>query len=161
MTVLDFSVVDIDGKTRSLREFEGKVLLLVNVASQCGLTPQYAGLQELWTSYQSRGLVVLGFPCNQFGGQEPGSEAQVKQFCETRFGVTFPMFAKVDVNGPARHPLYEHLTTQPTQPEGPGNISWNFAKFLVDRTGTVVARFAPTTAPASDEIVRAIEAALG
>jgi glutathione peroxidase len=132
-------------------------LLVVNVASQCGLTPHYAGLQELYESYGDRGLTVLGFPCNQFGGQEPGSEDEIKTFCETRFGVTFPMFAKIDVNGANRHPLYEHLTSQPTQPDGPGDIGWNFAKFLVDRDGKVVARFAPPTAPVSEEVVGAIE----
>jgi glutathione peroxidase len=133
------------------------VLLVVNVASQCGLTPHYAGLQELSESFRNRGLVVLGFPCNQFGTQEPGSEAEIKTFCETRYGVTFPMFAKIDVNGGTRHPLYAFLTEQPTQPDGPGDIQWNFAKFLIDRSGKVVARFAPPTKPVSDEIVSAIE----
>src|SRR5262249_50755002 len=122
MNVYDYTARTIDGEERSLRDYSGKVLLVVNVASQCGLTPHYAGLQELYGSFRDRGLVVLGFPCNQFGGQEPGSEAQVKQFCETRFGVTFPMFAKIDVNGPQRHPLYAHLTTQATAPDGPGDI---------------------------------------
>jgi len=160
MTVYDFTLQTIDGNERSLREYAGNALLLVNVASQCGLTPHYTGLQELYQQFHERGLVVLGFPCNQFGGQEPGTEAEIKQFCETRYGVTFPMFAKIDVNGPTRHPLYAHLTTQATQPDGPGDIQWNFAKFLIDRSGAVVARFAPPTKPVSDEIVSAIEQTL-
>lgn len=157
MTLYDFSAQTIDGEERPLRDYTGKVLLVVNVASQCGLTPHYAGLQELSESFRNRGLVVLGFPCNQFGTQEPGSEAEIKTFCETRYGVTFPMFAKIDVNGGTRHPLYAFLTEQPTQPDGPGDIQWNFAKFLIDRSGKVVARFAPPTKPVSDEIVSAIE----
>jgi len=161
MTIYDFTAGTIDGAQQSLRDYAGKVLLVVNVASQCGLTPHYAGLQELYANYGDRGLVVLGFPCNQFGTQEPGSEAQIKQFCETRYGVTFPMFAKIDVNGPQRHPLYAYLTAQPTQPDGPGDITWNFAKFLVDRSGTVAARFVPPTAPVSEEVVSAIEKLLG
>ncbi len=161
MTIYDFTAGRIDGAQQSLRDYAGKVLLVVNVASQCGLTPHYAGLQELYANYGDRGLVVLGFPCNQFGTQEPGSEAQIKQFCETRYGVTFPMFAKIDVNGPQRHPLYAYLTAQPTQPDGPGDITWNFAKFLVDRSGNVAARFVPPTAPVSEEVVSAIEKLLG
>jgi len=157
MTIYDLTAKSIDGEERPLRDYQGKVLLVVNVASQCGLTPHYAGLEELYESFRDRGLVVLGFPCNQFGSQEPGSEGEIKKFCETRFGVTFPMFAKVDVNGPQRHPLYALLTEQATEPDGPGDIQWNFAKFLVDRSGNVAARFAPATKPVSDEIVAAIE----
>jgi glutathione peroxidase len=160
MTIYDFTAKTIDGKDQSLAAYTGKTLLVVNVASQCGLTPHYAGLQELYENYRDRGLVVLGFPCNQFGSQEPGSEGEIKTFCETRYGVTFPMFAKIDVNGPTRHPLYAFLTEQSTRPDGPGDIHWNFAKFLIDRTGKVVARFAPPTKPVSDEIVGAIENAL-
>ncbi len=160
MTIYDFTAETIEGDERSLRDYAGKAVLVVNVASQCGLTPHYAGLQELYASFRDRGLVVLGFPCNQFGSQEPGSAAEIKTFCETRYGVTFPMFAKIDVNGATRHALYSFLTTQPTQPDGPGDIQWNFAKFLIDRSGKVAARFAPTTAPASDELVSAIETAL-
>jgi glutathione peroxidase len=160
MNAHDFKAKTIDGEEQSLGDYSGKVLLVVNVASQCGLTPHYAGLQELYQSFRDRGLVVLGFPCNQFGSQEPGTEADIKTFCETRYGVDFPMFAKVDVNGPNRHPLYEYLTEQATQPDGAGDIQWNFAKFLIDRSGQVVARFAPPTAPASEEIVSAIEKAL-
>ena len=157
MTLYDLTAKTIDGNERSLREYAGKVLLITNVASQCGLTPHYAGLQELYDNFRDRGLVVLGFPCNQFGAQEPGSEAEIKTFCETRYGVTFPKFAKIDVNGTARNPLYAFLTALSTQPDGPGDIQWNFAKFLIDRSGRVAARFAPPTKPVSDEIVGAIE----
>src|SRR6202795_4103508 len=142
MTTYDFSAKTIDGGEQSLGEYAGKALLVVNVASQCGLTPHYAGLQELYESFRDRGLVVLGFPCNQFGGQEPGTESEIKTFCETRFGVTFPLFGKIDVNGPERDPLYGFLPAEPTTPDGPGDIRWNFAKFLIDRSGNVVARFA-------------------
>jgi glutathione peroxidase len=160
-TLHDFSARTIDGKDQSLRDYAGKVALVVNVASQCGLTPQYGGLEELYATFKERGLVVLGFPCNQFGGQEPGTEGEIKTFCETKFGVTFPMFAKVDVNGAGRHPLYDFLTSEATTPDGPGDILWNFAKFLVDRQGKVIARFSPRTAPASEEVVGAVERALG
>ncbi len=160
MTIHQFTAKAIDGNERSLGEYAGKALLVVNVASQCGLTPHYAGLQELYEDFRDRGLVVLGFPCNQFGTQEPGTEAEIKTFCETRYGVTFPMFAKIDVNGPTRHPLYAFLTEQPTQPDGPGDIQWNFAKFLIDGSGKVLARFAPPTKPVSDEIVSAVEKTL-
>ena len=156
-TLYDFSAKTIDGTDQSLRDYAGKVALVVNVASQCGLTPQYGGLEELYTSFKDRGLVVLGFPCNQFGGQEPGTEGEIKTFCETKFGVSFPLFGKVDVNGPDRHPLYGFLTAETTSPDGSGDIKWNFAKFLIDRQGKVVARFAPTTAPVSEEIVAALE----
>lgn len=161
MSVYDFSARTIDGKDLSLREFAGQVLLVVNVASQCGLTPQYRGFQELYEQYRDRGFVVLGFPCNQFGNQEPGTEEEIRTFCETRYQVSFPLFAKIEVNGANRHPLYAYLTQQPTQPDGPGDIQWNFAKFLVGRDGRVVARFAPATAPVSEEVVDALERALG
>ena len=153
----DFSAKTIDGEKRSLRDYAGKVALVVNVASQCGLTPQYGGLEELYERFKGRGLVVLGFPCNQFGGQEPGTESEIKTFCETRFGVTFPLFGKIDVNGPERDPLYGFLTAEQTRPDGPGDIQWNFAKFLIDRSGNVAARFAPTTAPVADEVTGAVE----
>jgi glutathione peroxidase len=160
-TLHDFSAKTIAGTSQPLREYAGKVALVVNVASQCGLTPQYAGLEELYATFKDKGLVVLGFPCNQFGGQEPGTENEIKTFCETKFGVTFPLFSKIDVNGPGRDPLYAFLTSEETTPDGPGDIRWNFAKFLVDRQGKVVARFPPTTAPASEEIVSAVEQQLG
>src|SRR5262245_16644369 len=160
-TVHDFTAKTIDGSDKSLKDYAGKTLLIVNVASQCGLTPQYSGLQKLYQDYRGRGLEVLGFPCNQFGAQEPGSEAQIKTFCETRFAVTFPLFAKLEVNGTGRHPLYGFLTSQSTQPDGSGDIQWNFAKFLVDKSGKVAARFSPTVAPADPELVQAIERSLG
>jgi glutathione peroxidase len=159
-TVYEFTAPAIDGTAKSLKDYAGKTLLVVNVASQCGLTPQYGGLQKLYEQYRGRGLEVLGFPCNQFGGQEPGTEGEIKTFCESRYGVTFPMFAKVEVNGAGRHPLYAFLTAQPTQPDGPGDIQWNFAKFLVDKSGNVVARFAPTIAPVAPELRQAVERAL-
>ena len=160
-TLHDFEVKTIDGKNESLAKYKGKTALVVNVASQCGLTPHYKGLEELYESYKDRGLVVLGFPCNQFGSQEPGTEGEIKTFCETKFGVTFPMFSKIDVNGAGRHPLYAFLTAAETAPDGPGDIQWNFAKFLVDRDGRVAARFAPTEKPVSEAVVSVIEELLG
>ncbi|MDP9105052.1 MAG: glutathione peroxidase [Candidatus Eremiobacteraeota bacterium] len=145
----------IDGSDTTLGAFAGKVLLVVNVASQCGLTPQYSGLQKLYDTYRDRGLVVLGFPANEFGAQEPGTNAQIAQFCETRFGVTFPMFEKVVVKGEARHPLYNALILK-----RPGEIQWNFEKFVVGRDGEAVERFAPTVAPDDPKLVRTIEAEL-
>jgi glutathione peroxidase len=156
-----FRMKTIDGDERSLDDFRGRVCLVVNVASKCGLTPQYAGLQALYERYRDRGLEVLGFPCNQFAGQEPGSDAEVKDFCTTRYAVGFPLFAKIEVNGARRAPLYDWLTSQATQPDGPGDVKWNFAKFLVDRDGHAVARFAPPTDPSAPELVDAIERALG
>lgn len=160
MSVHEFSHPTIDGVDTSLAQFAGKALLIVNVASQCGLTPHYAGMQALHERFAERGFAVLGFPCNQFGSQEPGSEQQIKQFCETRFGVTFPMFAKLEVNGAGRHPLYAWLTSQATKPDGSGDIKWNFAKFVIGPTGEVVARFAPTVTPDDPALIAAIEAAL-
>ncbi len=146
----------IDGSDTTLGAFAGKVLLVVNVASQCGLTPQYSGLQKLYETYRDRGLVVLGFPANEFGAQEPGTNAEIAQFCETRFGVTFPMFEKIVVKGAARHPLYDALiAAQPT-----GEIQWNFEKFVVGRNGEVVERFAPTVAPDDPALVAALETEL-
>jgi len=157
----DFRVKAIDGEERSLADFRGRVCLVVNVASKCGLTPQYAGLQALYERHRDRGLEVLGFPCNQFAGQEPGTDAEVKDFCATRYAVGFPLFSKLEVNGSARAPLYAWLTSQATQPDGPGDVQWNFAKFLIDRDGNAVARFAPPTDPAAPELIAAIERALG
>jgi glutathione peroxidase len=157
MGIYDFSATDIQGKERSLGEFRGKTLLIVNVASRCGLTPHYAELQALYSELRGRGLEVLGFPCNQFGAQEPGSERQIAEFCATNYGVDFPLFAKVEVNGPGRHPLYEWLTSQATAPDGPGDIVWNFAKFVVDPSGRVVARFSPPTKPTEPALRDAIE----
>ena len=150
----DFSAPSISGQDTSLAEFKGKTLLVVNVASACGLTPQYEGLQALHAQYAERGLVVLGFPCNQFGAQEPGSEEEIQHFCSSRFGVEFPLFSKIEVNGPERHPLYQFLI-------GDGeDISWNFEKFLIDDQGQTIARFSPRTAPDDPELVSAIEQSL-
>ncbi|HMJ12651.1 MAG TPA: glutathione peroxidase [Polyangiaceae bacterium] len=160
MGIHEFSLKDIAGKERSLGDFQGKALLVVNVASRCGLTPQYTELQALYGELHDRGLEVLGVPCNQFAGQEPGSEAEIQEFCSTRYNVEFPLFSKVDVNGPNRHALYEWLTAQKTAPEGPGDVQWNFAKFVVDRQGNVVGRFSPTTAPSDPELRAALEKAL-
>ena len=155
-SIHDFSVRTIDGTPRTLADYRGRPLLIVNVASECGLTPQYRGLEQLHEEYGPRGLAVLGFPANEFGAQEPGTNAQIAQFCETRFGVTFPMFEKIVVKGAARHPLYDALiAAQPT-----GEIQWNFEKFVVGRNGDVVARFAPTVAPDDPKLVSTIEAEL-
>ncbi|HKA62127.1 MAG TPA: glutathione peroxidase [Methylomirabilota bacterium] len=160
-TFHDFTMKTIDGKEQSLADYRGKALLVVNVASQCGLTPQYAALQALHAEYSPRGFAVLGFPCNQFAGQEPGSDAEVKAFCSTGYGVTFPLFSKIEVNGKGRAPLYAWLTGEPTRPDGPGDIKWNFAKFVVDRTGQVIARFDPRTAPDAPQVTQAVEKAIG
>jgi glutathione peroxidase len=157
----EFEAAGIDAAEKALSEHAGKVALVVNVASKCGLTPQYEGLERLYNDYRERGFVVLGFPCNQFMGQEPGSEAEISEFCSVNYGVTFPLFSKIEVNGDDRHPAYEFLTSQASEPDGPGDIAWNFAKFLVDGKGQVIARFAPPTDPEAPELKSAIEAALG
>lgn len=147
MSVYDFSAKTIRGEEQSLVDYKGKVLLIVNTASKCGFTPQYKELQELYEQYRDRGFVVLGFPCNQFGHQEPGTEEEIKQFCQANYGVTFPMFAKVDVNGESAHPLFQYLKEKAPGVLGTKAIKWNFTKFLVDRNGNVVARFASQTRP--------------
>lgn len=157
-TVHDFKASALDGTERSLADWHGKVLLIVNVASRCGLTPQYTGLEALQRKYTARGFEVLGFPCNQFGAQEPGSAEEIRDFCSTRYDVTFPMFAKVDVNGGDAHPLWRHLKEQKPGLLGIEAIKWNFTKFLVDREGRVIKRYAPTDEPSAIE--RDIEAAL-
>jgi glutathione peroxidase len=155
-TLYDFTVRSIDGHDKPLAELRGRAALIVNVASQCGLTPQYAKLQELYDKYRERGLEILGFPCNQFAGQEPGTEAEIRHFCETRYGVTFPLFSKIEVNGPGTHPLYAWLKTETNGKD----ITWNFEKFLVGKDGTVRARWSPRTEPDAPEVVRAVEAEL-
>ena len=145
--VYDFSMTDIHGKPQSLSRYKDKVLLIVNTASQCGFTPQYKGLEALYKKMHARGLEVLGFPCNQFGAQEPGSEEEIESFCEVNYGVTFPMFAKIDVNGKNAAPLYEYLKTSRPGLLGSEAIKWNFTKFLVDGHGQVVKRYAPTDTP--------------
>mgnify|MGYP001447471466 CR=1 FL=1 len=158
-TAFDFTATDIDGKERPLAEYRGRVLLVVNTASRCGFTPQYAGLEQLWRDYGGRGLTVLGFPCDQFGHQEPGDEAEIKRFCTLDYGVSFPMFAKVAVNGADAHPLFQWLKNEKSGLLGIAAIKWNFSKFLIGRDGRVLARYAPTDKP---ESLRAdIEKALG
>lgn len=148
-TVFDYSATDIKGKDHALSQYQGKVLLVVNTASKCGFTPQYKGLEALWEKYKDKGLVVLGFPCNQFGKQEPGSDDDISSFCELNYGVTFPVLAKVDVNGSNAHPLFKHLKKEAPGLLGTEGIKWNFTKFLVDKNGRVVDRFAPTDTPES------------
>ena len=156
---IDHTVKRIDGTETSLQDYRGKVMLVVNVASECGLTPQYEELQALHAAYESRGLKVLGFPANEFASQEPGTSTEIATFCSSRYGVTFDMFDKIVVKGPKIAPLYRTLTTE--SPEAfQGDIAWNFAKFLVDRNGFVINRFAPTTTPMSADVTAAIEAAL-
>ena len=157
-TAYDFTATDIDGQTRALREFQGKALLIVNVASKCGFTPQYTGLEQLQRDYAARGFDVLGFPCDQFGHQEPGDEAEIKNFCSLTYDVSFPMFAKIDVNGDAAHPLWKWLKEEKGGFLGIDAIKWNFSKFLVGRDGQVLKRYAPTDKPES--IAKDIEAAL-
>jgi glutathione peroxidase len=157
-SVLDFTVKNIDGKETPLKNYKGSVLLIVNVASKCGLTPQYEQLEALNQKYKEKGLQILGFPANNFMGQEPGDESQIKQFCTLKYKVSFDMFSKISVKGGDIHPLYKFLTTKP-KPIG-GDVDWNFAKFLVDRQGNVIARFSAPTKPDAPEVVAAIEKAL-
>jgi glutathione peroxidase len=156
----DFSTPSLAGEPVALAGFAGKAVLVVNVASACGLTPHYAGLEALQQRYADQGFSVIGFPCNQFGGQEPGSPEAIATFCSTTFGVTFPLMAKTDVNGDARHPLFAWLCGEASGPEGKGDIRWNFTKFVVGRDGALVARFGPTTTPEDPALVAAIERAL-
>jgi glutathione peroxidase len=157
---LDFKMKSIDGKDVDLSKYKGEVLLIVNVASKCGLTPQYEQLEAVYSKYKGQGFEVLGFPANQFGAQEPGTDAEIKQFCTTNFSVDFPMFSKIVVKGDGIHPLYSYLTSIDTEPEKAGDIKWNFEKFLVDRDGKVVKRFSPRVKPDAPEVVEAIEAEL-
>ena len=157
-TIYDFTMTDIDGKKVELKKYEGKVLLVVNVASQCGLTPHYKGLEAMYRKYKDRGLVVVGFPANQFNGQEPGTDAEIKKFCSEKYDVTFPMFSKIVVKGDGIHPLYSWLVQATDNKEA---IEWNFAKFIVGRDGKVLERFHPTTKPEDTKFVAKIEEALG
>jgi glutathione peroxidase len=151
MSLYDIDLVTIDGKPQKMGDFRNKTLLIVNVASQCGFTPQYEGLQALYDKFKGSGLVVLGFPCNQFGQQEPGGEAEIEQFCTRNYGVTFPMFAKIDVNGLNAHPLYKYLKSEKPGIIGTEAIKWNFTKFLVAADGTVLRRYAPSDKPEAIE----------
>ena len=160
MSVYDIPVRSLDGTEASLRDYKDKVLLIVNVASKCGLTPQYTGLEKLHEKFADRGFSVLGFPCNQFGEQEPGSADEIATFCSASYGVTFPLFEKNDVNGPDRHPLYAGLVDVPDAEGHTGDIRWNFEKFLVAPDGSVVARFHPRTEPDAAELLTAVEKVL-
>ena len=155
MNIYDYGVKTIDGQDKLLGDYKGKVLLIVNTASKCGFTPQYQGLEELYRSYKDRGLVVLAFPCNQFAGQEPGSHDEIRAFCSSLYDVSFPLFAKIEVNGKHTHPLYQYLKEEKPGVLGTGAIKWNFTKFLVDRSGQVVKRYGPAEKPES--LVRDIE----
>jgi glutathione peroxidase len=161
MSVYEIEIAALDGSDDpSLSEQQGKLTLMVNVASKCGLTPQYTGLEELHERYADRGFAVLGFPCNQFGDQEPGSADEIATFCSTTYGVTFPMFEKIEVNGEGRHPLYQQLTQTPDDEGKAGDIAWNFEKFLVSPDGQVIKRFRPLVAPTDPALVETIEANL-
>lgn len=151
MSVYDYQANTLSGQEESLSEYEGKVLLIVNTASKCGFTPQYEGLQKLYDTFKDRGFAVLGFPSNQFASQEPGSSEEIQEFCRLNYGVSFPMYEKIDVNGDNAHPLYKYLTKEAPGALGSKSVKWNFTKFLVDREGRVLKRFAPTTTPESIE----------
>ena len=157
-SISDFQAIDITGRSVKLSDQAGKLLLIVNTASQCGFTPQFAGLEKLWQTYKSRGLVIMGFPSNQFGQQDPGSDGEIASFCQVNYGVSFPMMAKVEVNGGATHPLYAWLKAQAPGLLGSQSIKWNFTKFLVGRDGQVIRRYAPQDTP--DKLAADIEAAL-
>jgi glutathione peroxidase len=157
VTIYDAPVRTLSGDPASLADHKGKALLIVNVASQCGLTPQYTGLEQLSEQYGPRGFEVLGFPCNQFGGQEPGTSEEIAQFCSTSYGVTFPLFEKIEVNGEGRHPLYAQLTEKADREGKAGDIQWNFEKFLISPAGEIVERFRPLVTPEDPQLVAAIE----
>ena len=157
-SIQDIALKDIDGKPTSLKAYQGKVVLVVNVASKCGLTPQYEALESVYKKYHKQGLVVVGFPCNDFNGQEPGSAEEIKTFCSTKYSVTFPLMSKLHVKGPEQHPLYTLLTGKDAK--FPGDIEWNFGKFVVGRNGEVLARFKPQTKPDDASVTSAIEEAL-
>lgn len=156
-SVYDFSMKNIDGQDIKLDAYKGKVVMIVNVASKCGYTPQYEGLEAIYKKYKDQGFEILGFPANNFMGQEPGTEKEIKEFCSTKYGVTFPMFAKISVTGADQHPLYTFLTSKQSNPEFGGDISWNFNKFLLDRNGKVVARFGSKDKPEDAAVIGAVE----
>ena len=156
----EFTLNSIDGKPAPLSAYQGKVVLIVNVASRCGFTPQYAGLEALYEKYKDRGFAILGFPANNFGGQEPGTNEEIKTFCSSKYNVTFPMYSKISVKGDDKAPLYQFLTDKQANPATGGEIQWNFTKFLVDKNGKVVARFEPKVTPESPDVAGAIEKAL-
>ena len=160
MTVTDIPLTTLDGRAMSLADYSGRAVLVVNVASKCGLTPQYSALEKLAQDYAARGLTVLGVPCNQFMGQEPGTAEEIQAFCSTTYGVTFPLLAKTEVNGPGQHPLYAELTKTPDAGGEAGDVQWNFEKFLIAPGGTAVNRFRPRTVPDAPEVIAAIEAVL-
>jgi glutathione peroxidase len=157
-SVYDLTVKDIDGKQSSLKAYQGKVILIVNVASRCGFTPQYKNLEAVYEKYKDKGFAVLGFPCNQFGSQEPGTNEEIKQFCSSKYNVSFPLFDKIEVNGPNRHPLYATLAGKDSP--FPGDIKWNFNKFLIGKDGKILKRFDSKVAPDAPEVTQAIEGAL-
>ena len=157
---LNFKVQSLDGKEVDLAQYQGKVVLVVNVASKCGLTPQYKALEALYQKYNDQGLVILGFPCNQFHGQEPGTAEEIRKFCTSKYNVTFPLMAKIEVNGPGASELYKHLKALDAKPKGPGEVTWNFEKFVIGRNGEVVARFKPQTKPDAAEVISVIESEL-
>jgi glutathione peroxidase len=159
-TIHDFTMKAIDGAAIPLAKYKGKVLLVVNVASQCGNTPQYKGLEALYRKYKERGFVVLGFPANDFGQQEPGSNEEIKKFCRTNYDVTFDMFSKISVKGPDQDPLYRFITSSETNPDFSGDVRWNFQKYLVDRNGVIIGKYAPKVDPLSEELDSAVEKAL-
>lgn len=159
-SIYEFDVLDIDGHDVSLSKYKGKVVMIVNTASKCGYTPQYKGLQAIYDKYKDRGFVILGFPANNFGGQEPGSNAEIKDFCTLRYKVSFPMFAKISVKGEDQDPLYTYLTSKKSNPKFGGEITWNFNKFLLNDKGEIIARFASKETPESPEVTKAIEKAL-
>lgn len=160
VSIYDIEVNGLKGDPANLRDYKGKALLIVNVASKCGLTPQYEALQALQEKYEDKGFTVLGFPCNQFFGQEPGTPEEIEEFCSTNFGVSFPLFEKIDVNGPERHELYQILTEVPYSNGEAGDIKWNFEKFVVSPNGHVVARFSPKKTPDDPDVVKTIEEVL-
>ncbi|MEW6737336.1 MAG: glutathione peroxidase [Acidobacteriota bacterium] len=159
-SIYDFQLKDINNNDVKMQQYKGKVLLIVNVASECGYTPQYEGLEKIYSKYQSQGFSVLGFPANNFGAQEPGTNEEIKTFCTTRYHVTFPMFSKISVKGEDKHPFYKYLTEKQTNPEFSGELKWNFNKFLVDKTGKIVARFDSNAEPENATVTEAIEKAL-